>query len=132
MNSKNIYLSNQINSSTPVGMIVLLYDGLLRFSEEAENHLSQEATDQNKALAANSVTRSIAILTELNLSLRPEHNPELCDRLKNLYLFFMRELTKALSEYKPGRISKIVPLLKTLRNTWAELDQKVVVEAILA
>ncbi len=121
MNPKEAYLQGQINTASPGSMIIMLYDGLLRFSNEAKAALTPGQGDQYEA-AANAVKRATDILTELNSSLRPDVYPELCKNLSGLYSFFMEQLSKALKEQNPQPIQEILPLIEDLRNTWKEAD----------
>ena len=63
---------------------------------------------------------AIDIITELSSSLRTEADPALCATLNNLYHFFTREMSAALDHGDPARIHAILPLLRDLRNTWAQ------------
>lgn len=122
-NPSEAYLVAQIQSATPNGLIVLLYDGLIRFSQEAEEKL-QEATSNPSTfkIAAAAVQRATNILAELASSLRPEYAPELCTRLSGLYGFFTQELSRSLRDRDPAIIGKIIPLITELRNAWAEAE----------
>ncbi len=117
------YLKSRVNSATPVGLIVLLYEGMIRFASDAREMLSQ--TEPSIPDAANAVRRSIDILTGLNSSLRYEAAPELCDRLSGLYAFFTEEMHLALQGREPERITKILPLMEELLTAWREAEMQV-------
>jgi flagellar secretion chaperone FliS len=127
MNPSETYLVAQVQSATPGGLIVMLYDGLLRFSHEAEENLAPPPQG-NRAAAATSVQRATDILSELSSSLRPEYNPDLCVRLSNLYTFFTGELSRALRENDARPIAGITPLITQLRDAWQEADNTVTQE----
>lgn len=123
MNPQQTYLQNQVSSSRPGDLIVMLYDGLIRFANEARQHLNAPGDEYEKA--AYSVKRAVDILTELNSSLRPEVAPEFCTQLSSLYTFFMEELTKGLQTKNPDRIKSIIPLIDELRQSWQQAEKNI-------
>ncbi|MDE1170485.1 MAG: flagellar export chaperone FliS [Verrucomicrobium sp.] len=118
MNPGRAYVSNTVNSATPGQLIVMLYDGLMRFAGDARDELVAGRT------GAEPISRAIRILTELSRCLRPDASPELCRNLANLYQFYTVELSKAMHEQKPERIDKIIPLIQELRDAWQVAEDK--------
>lgn len=121
MNASRSYLVAQIQSATPGGLIVLLYDGLLRFTQEAEERLADTDPTSLKQ-AADAVQRATDILTELASSLREDQNPELCATLSQLYAFFTTELSRALHSRDASVITPLLPLITQLRDTWQDAE----------
>lgn len=121
MNASRTYLVAQVQSATPGGLIVLLYDGLLRFTQEAEEQFAAKSPD-SLLQAAVAVQRATDILTELAASLRLDQSPELCTNLSQLYAFFTTELSRALHTRNGEIITKIIPLIMQLRDTWQEAE----------
>jgi flagellar protein FliS len=109
------YGAVKVTTASPAQVLVMLYDGLLRFLREA-----QEAMRQNKrGRAGERISRSHAILQELVSALDPEQSPQLCERLQSLYLFCMQHLLRANIEQDPAKIADIVRLLMPLRDAWS-------------
>ena len=127
MNPKTAYLENQINSATPAGLIVLLYEGLINFATTAAEELASENPDAARN-AADAVDRCIRIITELNNSLNHSQAQELSERLSNLYAFFIEELSRALNEHSDKIILDILPLMKELLDGWKQAEQIVSLE----
>ncbi len=105
-------------------MLIMLYDGLIQSAEKADTEMSVPDNCGDKILAAQSVTRCIDIITELNSSLNHGVDASLCSTLSDLYRFFVQELSGAFSQCEPGRIRNILPLIRELRNAWFEADRK--------
>lgn len=124
MDPQLLYLQNQVNSATPTGLVVLLYDGLLKFSHQAIDHFNDQGPESNR-LATESIDRCIKILTELNSALSHDQAPELCSNLSNLYSFFSSEFSKALSQKDPKIIEDICPLIENLRDGWKQVDESI-------
>ena len=113
-----VYVTSSVQSSTPGQLIIMLYDGLLRFANEA-------ITNMHAGLpAAPAVDRCIRIVTELNLSLKFEVAPQLCSQLANLYEYYVVELSKAMHQNKPHIIEGLIPLISSLRDTWVEAEKQ--------
>lgn len=123
MDPKSAYLQGQIATSTPSQQVIMLYDGLLRFCNDAKTYLSGDNGDQLQE-GAEAVKRATDILTELNSSLKHDVFPDLCTQLSNLYLYFTEQLSKAVRENSAKPIQEILPMIEGLRNSWAEAEAK--------
>ncbi|MFZ5806357.1 MAG: flagellar export chaperone FliS [Verrucomicrobiota bacterium] len=121
MDPKTAYLQNQINSATPTGLIVLLYEGLINFALTAKEKIAVNDSVTRRE-AAEAVDRCIRIVTELNNALHHDHAPELCERLSNLYAFFIAELSRSLIDHDPKIIGDLIPLFDDLKQTWKEAE----------
>ncbi len=115
MNQRQQYLQIKVSNASQEDLLIMLYDGLIQYIEEAIESLHGPV---DKFRVANRIAWSIDILTELNRTLRQEANPELCTELKRLYLFFTRELSAALDELNSTRLEAILPLIQDLREAW--------------
>jgi flagellar protein FliS len=121
---RNFYLEAQVNNASAGQSLIMLYDALLEQAESAESELSLSANPDQGVKAAYSVSRCIKILTELSSTLNFSVNPELCGTLRNLYVFFTREMAEALEKRAPKKIHAILPLIRELRQAWATIDRR--------
>jgi flagellar protein FliS len=119
MNPSQAYLRNKVETSTPADLVVMLYDGLVRFTRAAAERLRQTHPEA-RTEAAEAVTRATNILTELNTSLDFRTDPEFCQRLSLLYGFFVEQLTHALKTADAGAIDRVIPMMEELRDAWRE------------
>lgn len=115
-NQKDSYRKTQIETATPEALILMLYDGALRFITQAEDAFAENNTE----LISNSLLRVQAIITELLTSLDKEKGGEIATNLERLYLFFLDKLTDSNIRKDPEPMRQIKPLIEDLRNTWAE------------
>lgn len=122
MNPSQTYLVAQVQSATPGGLIVLLYDGLLRFMQQAEENLQDKSDPTGVRSAAASIQRATDILAELVSSLRKDPFPELTENLASLYAFFTTELSRALHARDHTIITALIPLVLQLRDAWQEAE----------
>jgi flagellar secretion chaperone FliS len=108
------YGAVKVTTANPGQILLMLYDGLLRFVREGQ--AAMEAKDRKRA--GERISRSHAILSELLSSLDSTHAPVLCQHLEGLYSFCMRHLVRANIEQKPEKLGEVVQILSPLRDAW--------------
>ncbi len=116
---RNYYLETQVRNAAPGQLLIMLYDGLIDQAEQADAEIASTANSADAA-GAKSVARCIDFMTELNMTLRPDVDPQLCGTLRNLYSFFAREFSEAYEKRDPKRIRSILPLIRELRDAWSQ------------
>jgi len=111
------YLRTKVFTATPEQLQLMLYDGALRFGEQARVALEQKNFEQSY----NMISRVQKIITEMQGSLKPELAPELCQKLAALYNYVYRKLTEANIEHTIPSIDEALSILRYQRETWAML-----------
>jgi flagellar protein FliS len=109
------YGAIKVTTASPGQILLMLYDGLLRFIREAK--VGIEAKDKKRA--GERISRSHAIFVQLISSLDPQHAPQLCEQLTSVYLFGMRHLVRANIDQDPAKLDEIIKVLTPLRDAWA-------------
>ena len=109
------YGAVKVTTANPGQILVMLYDGLLRFLREAQSAFAAK----ERARAGERISRSLAILEQLLAGLNPEHEPELCERLQSLYLFCIQRLVRANVEQSPEMVGEVIRVLTPLRDAWS-------------
>ncbi len=110
------YKKTQIDTANPETLILMLYDGALRFISQAEEAFAEK----NLERINNMLLRVQAIIAELLASLNREKGGEIATNLERLYIFFLEKLGEANVKKDPEPMRAIKPLIETLRNTWEE------------
>lgn len=114
------YLRTRVMTATPEQLQMMLYDGAIRFAEQAKQSLEKKDFEG----LYNNVSRAQKIISELQCSLKPSVAPELCDRLKALYTYIYRKLVEGGTQHTTESITEAVDLLRFQRETWAMLLDK--------
>lgn len=114
------YQQNQFQTASPGKLLLLAYDGAIRFCKVAgekmkEQQYSEQCTYINKATA---------IVVELASTLREEVDPVLCARLKSIYVYVLDKLSEANLNQDQKALDEAIKILSDLRETWAEADKK--------
>lgn len=115
--SHRAYQQNQIMTASQEKLVLLLYDGAIRFLKQAEE--ACEAKDWNKC--SNNLLRVQEIITELQASLNREDGGELAVNLFLLYDFMLRRLVEANIKKDVLLIAEVRNLLSELRDTWQQI-----------
>jgi flagellar protein FliS len=123
-NPANAYLRTKVLTASPAELRLLLLDGAIKFARQGREGMAAG----NHEMAYSGVSQCRAIITELMLTMKREHDPELCDRLAALYTFMFNELISANLERDPGRVDAVVKLLEFERETWVMLMEKLASE----
>ena len=106
------YQAVQATTSEPGQLVLLLFDGAVRFLTRAQRRL--EAGDV--AQFAQSIARAQAILAELRSSLDHEQGGEVAENLERLYEFMQRHLTLGLISRSGTHVEQVLRPLQTIRE----------------
>lgn len=124
VNSTDAYLKTQVLTAPPEKLQLMLYDGAIRFARRGREGLQRgdyEASFESFLRAQN-------IVLELVCSLRPEHNPSLCNRMAALYSFIYRRLVEANIAHDPCAADDAIEILSVQRDIWLELLERLAAE----
>ena len=116
MNPYSHYQQNQILSASPERLLLMLYDGAIRFTCQAIHGLEEE----NLALTHHGINKALAIISEFAETLDHEIGGEIAENLDALYAFMIRELTLANRHRDVDKLRTVEGLLRGLRDTWQE------------
>ncbi|MCW5936610.1 MAG: flagellar export chaperone FliS [Fimbriimonadaceae bacterium] len=112
------YRKTAIEGATPLGLVVMLYDGAFRFIEAGRQAMRKEdAFAQNQALQ-----KAQKIVSELMACLDMEKGGEVAQNLFALYAFCYDRLVMANIERREEALDETVHVLSQLREAWSELD----------
>ena len=117
----NSYLRDAVMTATPEQLQLMLYDGAIRFATQGRAALL--AKDYEVSYLK--LSRAQAIVLEMEQGLRSEVNPELCDRMAAIYGFCYRRLVEASVNQDPSAIDDALKILRTERETWVIVINKV-------
>jgi len=119
-NKLNAYRVAAVNTSSAENLIVMLYDGAIRFLGIAIKAFDREDPLDFNFTVHENITRTQAIIRELNRSLDPEKAGELGEHLVNLYDYFDTRLQEANVQKNKEIIEEIRTRLTELRDAWNE------------
>lgn len=112
----NQYQNNHIMTASPEQILLMLYDGAIRFATMAEKCLAEEdMPGKGKYLG-----KVIAILSEFSNTLDHKIGGELAENLDALYNYMINRLGEANIQNNSEPIAEVKKMLTELRTTWQQ------------
>jgi flagellar protein FliS len=111
------YLRTQVFTASPEQLQMMLYDGAIRFAEQARPPLAAQQWEASYTL----ISKAQKIINELMGNLRHDIAPELCGRLSSLYNYIYRMLVEANTKHRVESLDEAIKILKYQRQTWQML-----------
>jgi flagellar protein FliS len=110
------YQQNLIHTATPEQILLMLYDGAIRFTRQAM--MAGEKGNQAEKLGR--ISKTLAIITEFSNTLNHEIGGQIAADLDGLYQFMIRELNAARKDETGEKLKTVERLLVDLRETWGQ------------
>lgn len=124
------YKSVAVTTATPGQLVLMLFDGALRFLSAALHGFEMEGVGQRIEQINNNTIKTQKILRELQCSLDLKVGGEFAQRMYALYDFMIEQLIRANLAKDPEPIRLVETLLGEIRDAWAQmLEQSTAVAA---
>ncbi|HEY1058343.1 MAG TPA: flagellar export chaperone FliS [Limnobacter sp.] len=118
-------LETGINSASPHGLIVMLYDGAIEAIRKARIYLEMNDVE----MKVKSIDKALRIVKDgLTASLNVEAGGPLGEQLLALYDYIGKELVLANVQNNPERLDTCINLLDDLRSAWLEIGSTATLE----
>jgi flagellar protein FliS len=111
----NIYTQNNVGIESPIKLVEMLYEGVLRFNAQAK----KAVRDSNVEKRVYWVNRSVAIVTEL-INMLDKSEGNVGEYLDGLYRYQISLLTYANINNDEGKIDEVTSVFKALLEAWRE------------
>jgi flagellar secretion chaperone FliS len=115
--TSDAYKQQSILTAPPGRLVVMLYDGCLRFLFQS----AYAMREGNRKVAQERLRRAEAIIDELRASLDHDKGGEIAANLDALYGFSRSHLIKAWTENDAEKIDEVARLMGELRDAWAQI-----------
>lgn len=114
------YKSVQVQTASPETLVVMLYDGIIRFVGNAQQQIQAKKYDQaDRALA-----RAQDIITELMITLNHDVGGEIAKNLAGLYEYCMRRLIDGNVAKSVEPLEEVLSIVRPLRDAWAQVARE--------
>lgn len=120
------YQANSVGTADQKQLIIMLYEGILRFVSVAENSMSSFKTYDK---ANTNILRAQDIFTELMVSLNIEQGGEIAQNLLNLYAYCKTQLLEANLQKKTEFLKPVKKVVTELLEAWKQIEQQPIVKA---
>ncbi|HUK35227.1 MAG TPA: flagellar export chaperone FliS [Vicinamibacterales bacterium] len=118
--ARDAYLQTEMQSRTPLELVAMLYDGAIRFTTAARD----AAERRDIAARGYAVSRTLAIISELQSTLDLERGGEIAASLDRLYRYVTERLLTASMKKDAAPFDDALKVLTTLREGWATIAQR--------
>jgi flagellar secretion chaperone FliS len=110
------YLKDQVETASPEQILLLLYDGAIKFLRIARNALLAEEWEKSH----HNLIKTQNILLELMTSLNMEVGGDMARNLYRLYDYYIWSLVQANIHRDVNRVDEVITHLKNLKQTWEQ------------
>lgn len=117
--SPQAYRDSAVLTASPEQLVVMLYDGAIRFLRQAEVAMREGAWLHS----FEKLSRGEAIIDELLATLNMDVG-EMSERLQAIYVFLKKTLIEGRIQRNHEKIGQVVALLVSLREAWAKLAEQ--------
>jgi flagellar protein FliS len=117
LNGSLVYKETLINTSSRTGLIVMLYQGAIRFLRQAVRDIAAgDATGKGQA-----VDRAAAIIQHLQSTLDMSRGQKISRELDRIYTYSLNRIFEGSAKLDPEPIEEAIRLLSTLLAAWEEI-----------
>jgi len=122
--NSNEYLKTKVLTASPEELQLMLYDGAIRFCEQARQALLDKEIEKSFHL----LTRAESIIMEMCTAMREDIAPETCAKMRGLYIFCYEKLVTANMKKDIDALDEALKVIRHMRETWTMLIEKLKAE----
>lgn len=115
------YQKGAVNGASPLQLVVMLYDGALRFMEAGKFAMAQKDLEKQN----HNLKKAQSIISELMACLDMQQGGEIASNLMGLYNYALAQLVEANLRDEPAKIDLAIAVFSQLRESWVELEKTV-------
>ena len=112
----NQYLENTVNSASPEQLMLMLYDGAIRFISLGIQAIENGQIDKR----AYYINKTSAIVSEFAATLDHSMDPKLAEDLDALYSYMLSRMLDANLKNDTAPLVEVKKMLSELRATWTQ------------
>lgn len=113
-NAANAYQRTQAEAGTPLELVVMLYDGALKFLSQAVDAMGRRDIPARHL----ALDRTLAIIGHLQSTLDTDRGGEVAAELDRLYSYMSGRLLEGAARNDPKALTEVSKLLTQLRDAW--------------
>ncbi|MEG6504440.1 flagellar export chaperone FliS [Nitratidesulfovibrio sp. 1201_IL3209] len=111
------YLQTQVTTTTQGELLLLLYDGAIKFLTQAKEKIAE----RDYAAKGILISKALDIVNELDASLNMEKGGELAQNLHKLYFYCSTRLLNANLKMDVALIDEVIKILSGLRGAYGQI-----------
>ena len=111
------YQRNAVMTASPEKLVTMLYDGALKYLEQARVGLADEQTARSQEVGK-ALSKAMGIIGELRASLDHAAGGDIAQNLDSLYDFTLDQLSKSNLERTVAGVDATLEVMRTLKEGW--------------
>lgn len=119
-NRPNAYQQVAVQTSSPAKLVVMLYEGAIRFLRQSVEAIQAKDLDRKRQ----SIDRAVAILQHLHETLDRDKGGQIAADLDRLYRYAISRVLDGSSKLDVAPLEEVTKLLTTLLSGWNEVVTK--------
>lgn len=119
--TSDAYKSNEISTVSQAKLIVMLYDGAIRFLDIALEHIKNP---KRYDVVSSNLIKVGDIIAELMVSLNLDEGGKIANDLLAIYVYLKKRLIEANIEKDEKIVREIKKHLVELKTAWEEIEKK--------
>lgn len=108
------YQDNTVSTQSKGRLIVMLYDGAIKFMRMAIMEMEKENYEEKGRY----INKALDIINELNVVLDMDTGGEIAGNLRKLYIFMSNRLSEANVKCDPQMVRDVIKLMEELNKSW--------------
>lgn len=112
------YFQTQVTTTTQGDLLILLFDGALKFLKQAKERMAAKDYAQKGIL----ISKALDVLGELQSSLNAQKGGEIAENLRKLYLLCSTKLLMANMHMNQDLVDEVVNILSGIRDAFAQIN----------
>ena len=121
----NSYRQTATQTASPGQLVLMLYDGALKFLEKSLYGFEMEDPAESNQMISNNIIRAQNIIAELNGTLNLNDGGALAVTLRGLYNYMDDRLMESNLRKNPEGVRDTIHRLSALRDAWQQMLQGV-------
>lgn len=113
-NARQQYLKTQVETASKEQLVVMLFDGILRFTEQARKAIREKAIED----CHNALMRAEAIVMELIVTVDKEKGGDIAKNLIGLHAYAYNALVQCNLHKDEAKIDEVQNIYRKLREGW--------------
>lgn len=118
------YKTTSLTTATPGQLVLMLFDGVIRFCQQAENGFKLEDHAEKNVQVNTNILKARNIILELSNSLDHEQGGEVSENFLRLYEYCDRRLHEINMEKEPEGLLEVINHFNGLRSAWSTMLER--------
>jgi flagellar protein FliS len=116
----NTYQEIAVQTSSPTKLVVMLYEGAIRFLGQSVAAIQSRDIDRKRQ----SIDRAMAVIQHLQSTLDRDKGGDVAAELDRLYIYITSKILEGSTKLQTAPLEEAIKLLNVLLSGWEEIVKK--------